>query len=972
MKRFKLLSLFAAALLWLGGQSANAFTLTCLSGSNYGANEGCQKLFDGTENTKWGTWDGYDGKTVHTIFKAVLPIAPASYELVIANDTNGSPGRNWKKWKIYGGNFASDSEATKDAEGWAVIDEKDTELPTGQFEVVSLNLSAPDGNYYSYFKIVVEELRGGWGEYCQMDEFRFVDFKIDTSIAQSYLDFDYETGTDADLVSAYSEKRGTLETAIATNDPDQIVPAVEALAPIYNKINTLRSGNFIALYWTSTWGDGSGSNLVDKNEDTKWGGDFKGAEGSAEYVQYMAFRGKAQQPYFYKLVTGGDTEAYNGRNWKSWKIFGGNFASEAEAARDAEGWVLLDERTDISEKYLPMKNKYPATFDFNKGVAEAYRFFKVEVTAAHSGKAIQMSEMYLCTEEEFDAIRQPLVDEFKDFDTTAEVQAEYADEMARFIELYEELKTTADAVRLTEVYNEMKELRTVLERSMRYVELTKVLTVVDGVFQLGTAADLMNFSAAVNDGATSLNAALTADIDLTGEEFVPIGNTSNYFSGSFDGKGHSVTLKIDSDQSCQALFGGATDGASFSNMIIKGSVKGNGSTAALIGEAKGNHGSITISSVGIEADVTSTGNYNGAFLGNDWGATVTLHVSNSYNTGTVTSEGENCSLMGGYFAGNANTFTNVYNTGTVSKGSNKFCYGNAGTFTNCYTTTTTDGDKAGLTKGIATAMVASGELCYKLGAAFTQDLSQEGHPTFGSKVVSAGKWFNDDADDVYYNLEDGNYTVYQLNLDEGNAKYEVPANVTAKHVTMARSLKAGVWNTFCSPVALGGDNFSAVKELTGVTADGENYTMTFSDAAGDIVPGKPYMVQVAEAKTELAATDADVATAEIPVTYDGLTFQGVFSGGTAPMGSFIISDNVFYNVNSTVSLKAFRGYITVAGAGVKALNFNFDGGATSIGEELSAEMEASRAETVFNLAGQRIAKVQKGINIVNGKKVIIK
>ncbi len=972
MKRFKLLSLFAAALLWLGGQSANAFTLTCLSGSNYGANEGCQKLFDGTENTKWGTWDGNDGKTVHTIFKAALPIAPASYELVIANDTNGFPGRNWKKWKIYGGNFASDSEATKDAEGWVVIDEKDTELPTGKFEVVSLNLSAPDGNYYSYFKIVVEELRGGWGNYCQMDEFRFKDFTIDTSSAQSYLDFDYETGTDADLVSAYSEKRVALEDAMATNDPDQIVPAVEALTPIYNKINTLRSGNFIALYSTPTWGDSPASNLVDKNDNTKWGGNFSGDEGSPEHVQYMAFRGKAQQPYFYKLVTGGDTFTYTGRNWKSWKIFGGNFASEAEAARDAEGWVLLDERTDISEKYLPMKNNYPATFDFNKGVAVAYSYFKVEVTAAHQGDGIQMSEIYLCTQEEFDAIRQPLVDEFEDFDTTAEVQAEYADEMAHFIELYEELKTTADAVRLTEVYNEMKELRLLLEGSMRYVELTKKITVVDGVFQLGTAADLMNFSEAVNLGATSLDAVLTADIDLTGEEFVPIGNTSNYFSGSFDGKGHSVTLKIDSDQSCQALFGGATDGASFSNMIIKGSVKGNGSTAALIGEAKGNHGSITISGVGIEADVTSTGNYNGAFLGNDWGATVTLHVSDSYNTGTVTvtSEGENCSLMGGYFSGNANTFTNVYNTGTVSKGSNKFCYGNAGTFTNCYTTTTTDGDKAGLTKGIATAMVASGELCYKLGAAFTQDLSQEGHPTFGSKVVSAGKWFNDDADDVYYNLEGGNYTVYQLTLDENNAKYDVPAGVTAKNVTMARSLKAGVWNTFCSPVALGSDNFSAVKELTGVSSNGDSYTMTFSDAAGNIVPGKPYMVQVAEAKTELTATDAAVATDADPVTFNGLTFQGVFAAGNAPEGSFIISDNKFYCVNSDVALKAFRGCITVAGAGVKALNYDFDGSATSISEEL--RMQSEGVETLFNLAGQRIAKVQKGINIVNGKKVIIK
>ena len=50
----------------------DAFTLTCLSGSNFGGNEGCQNLFDGTQGTKWGTGNGrYD--TVYTIFKTALP-----------------------------------------------------------------------------------------------------------------------------------------------------------------------------------------------------------------------------------------------------------------------------------------------------------------------------------------------------------------------------------------------------------------------------------------------------------------------------------------------------------------------------------------------------------------------------------------------------------------------------------------------------------------------------------------------------------------------------------------------------------------------------------------------------------------------------------------------------------------------------------------------------------------------------------
>ena len=467
MKRNKLLTLFAAVLMLFSVQSANAFTLTCLSGSDFGGGEGCQKLFDGTQDTKWGTWDGWYGTNPWTVFKAALPIAPTTYELVIANDTNGSTGRNWKKWKIYGGNFASDDAATKDAEGWVVLDEKETELPTGQFEVVPLTLSAPDGVFYSYFKIVIEELRGGWGEYCQMDEFRFADFTVDTSAAQAYLDFDYETGTDADLVAAYSAKKDDLSAAIATNDPDQIVPAVEAIMPVYNEIVTIRNGGFFALDWTAAWGDGPGSNLVDKDDYSKWGGNFP-EEG--EHVQWVVFRAQSQHPYFYKLVTGGDTERWNTRNWKTWKVFGGNFASEEEATRSAEGWVVLDEREDISTDYLPNKNNYPATLQFTNGVKAAYSFYKVEVYAS-GGSQQQMSEIYLCTEEEFNEIRQGLVDGLAEFAATVESLVVTSDMEAgktEFATKYEELKTLTNADELTIKYNELVALKEALEESAAF------------------------------------------------------------------------------------------------------------------------------------------------------------------------------------------------------------------------------------------------------------------------------------------------------------------------------------------------------------------------------------------------------------------------------------------------------------------------------------------------------------------------
>jgi len=178
----RLMTMLTLTLTMLCVQSANAFTLTCLRGSGFGEDEGCQKLFDGTEDTKWGTYDGSYGNPVYAVAKATMPIAPTTYSLKIANDTEGSPGRNWKSWRIFGGNFASDADAVYDAEGWVLIDQKvDQQMTTKQFAEVKFDLSNPDGKFYSYFMIVVDAIcsNPNWDEYTQMDEFWFRDFKTD-------------------------------------------------------------------------------------------------------------------------------------------------------------------------------------------------------------------------------------------------------------------------------------------------------------------------------------------------------------------------------------------------------------------------------------------------------------------------------------------------------------------------------------------------------------------------------------------------------------------------------------------------------------------------------------------------------------------------------------------------------------------------------------------------------------------------
>lgn len=65
----------------------------------------------------------------------------------------------------------------------------------------------------------------------------------------------------------------------------------------------------------------------------------------------------------------------------------------------------------------------------------------------------------------------------------------------------------------------------------------------NGVYNIGTAAELAWFAAAFNKGelTSSANAILTNDIDLGNKEWTPIGTSTSYkYVGTFDGNGHEI------------------------------------------------------------------------------------------------------------------------------------------------------------------------------------------------------------------------------------------------------------------------------------------------------------------------------------------------------------------------------------------------------------------------------------------------
>ena len=443
-------------------------------------------------------------------------------------------------------------------------------------------------------------------------------------------------------------------------------------------------------------------------------------------------------------------------------------------------------------------------------------------------------------------------------------------------------------------------------------------------------------------------------------------------------------MKIDNDKKEQGLFSVVCAGATIQNVILDAScsIKTTNTTygnAAFVAAVKGTTtGNLTFQNCGNEATVIGKKN-TAAFVGaNKSSNKVNISLTNCYNTATIGDDtnGDEDAIIIAWNDGATLTASKFYNCGTIKhiESDNRhrtLGRGNGNwNYSNCYNTLS-DTSFGGKTNDYDINKVYSGELCTVLGSPFSQDLSQtEGHPTFGSKAVSAGKWFSN-SNDVYYNLEDGNYTVYQLNMSDTNTKYEVPANVTAKNVSIARTIPSGQWIGLCLPFALetipsGWD----VRELTSVTGSGETASMRFT-AAQSIVAGKPYIVKPSAEVTTITAENKTIATAASTVEEGGVNMIGNFAQTSIPVGSYYIntSSQLKKLTGSAVNMKGFRAYFTVNGSYVKALSFDFDDDATGISlmEEGRSKMEDG---AIYNVAGQRINKMQRGINIVNGKKIL--
>ena len=219
----------------------------------------------------------------------------------------------------------------------------------------------------------------------------------------------------------------------------------------------------------------------------------------------------------------------------------------------------------------------------------------------------------------------------------------------------------------------------------------------------------------------------------------------------------------------------------------------------------------------------------------------------------------------------------------------------------------------------------------------------------------------------------------------------------------------GYWNTLTLPFSLDASKLANtclrdadIRTFKNAAWDATNQRLTinFSDSnEGEIVAGVPCLVRwgtptdnpgdviedplftnVQVGITDQSAFDDEDEYNEYEMVSGGLRFQAQIAPVqvTANSNTLLLGgENKLYKPDKSMWVYATRAYFTYTGSIAMAREFVMDFGegeqtTTYIDNIMVEDNRESQVEGIFNLNGQRLDAPQKGINIINGRKVVIK
>lgn len=252
-------------------------------------------------------------------------------------------------------------------------------------------------------------------------------------------------------------------------------------------------------------------------------------------------------------------------------------------------------------------------------------------------------------------------------------------------------------------------------------------------------------------------------------------------------------------------------------------------------------------------------------------------------------------------------------------------------------------------------------------------------------VAVTGGTINGSSAGVTSSMTAGQWNEFEFEIVASSTSLKLSFNCSANRfflddvvVTSGSSIKAKLsasgYATFCSLYPLDFTDYATADysawQITDVnTTNGE---ITFSQITGSVKGGTGLLIKgTANETISLTSSDSDtelsgnklvgtLAPTYVTTTVGDNTLFGLSGESFKKINSGTIPANKAYLPILTSSLPS---------GSIKSFTFLFE---DATGIRTVEKVSAAEAEAIFNLAGQRIQQPQKGINIINGRKVVVK
>ena len=209
-----------------------------------------------------------------------------------------------------------------------------------------------------------------------------------------------------------------------------------------------------------------------------------------------------------------------------------------------------------------------------------------------------------------------------------------------------------------------------------------------------------------------------------------------------------------------------------------------------------------------------------------------------------------------------------------------------------------------------------------------------------------------------------NGTAASVELTDANA-FNAPEDFTATTVKLTRGVQKGI-NSFVLPFAATAEELGATQVATYDSYDKAAKIANFKTAA-DVAANTPFLtMDVAEDKKADVLNFGEKTIVATPESL-GTDFVGVYAKTNANGKYGINADGKLQKGGEGAYVNAFHAYLNVTDPAAVA----FNGSTPTAINGVAADKVADTA--VYDLSGRRVyGKLQKGLYIMNGKKVVVK